>query len=174
MEARSIPPRAARSGPLDGERIRSMVERDVERVVELETAAFGSPWEADTFRRLLGREGAELMVVEVRGEVVGYAVLWCILDQGELANIAVDEAWRRRGIGARLLDRVLERAKERGVTDLFLEVRQSNMVARDLYRRRGFTSIGMRRNYYDSPREDACVLRIGLRPTGSDPEPHGP
>lgn len=162
MEARSVPPPPAPSGPLEGERIRSMVERDVARVVELEASAFGSPWEADTFRRLLGRTGAELLVVEVRAEVVAYAVLWCILDQGELANIAVDDMWRRRGIGARLLDRVLERARERGVTDLFLEVRQSNMVARDLYRRRGFTSIGVRRNYYDSPREDACVLRIGL------------
>jgi len=139
-----------------------MLERDVDRVVELEASAFGSPWDAETFRRLLGRTGAELMVVDVSDEVVAYAVLWCILDQGELANIAVDEAWRRRGIGARLLDRVLERAKERGVKDLFLEVRQSNNVARDLYLRRGFTSIGMRRNYYDSPREDACVLRIGL------------
>ncbi|HKK92390.1 MAG TPA: ribosomal protein S18-alanine N-acetyltransferase [Longimicrobiales bacterium] len=134
----------------------------MDRVVELEASAFGSPWDAETFRRLLGRTGAELMVVDVSDEVVAYAVLWCILDQGELANIAVDEAWRRRGIGARLLDRVLERAKERGVKDLFLEVRQSNNVARDLYLRRGFTSIGMRRNYYDSPREDACVLRIGL------------
>jgi len=139
-----------------------MLERDVDRVVELEASAFGSPWDAETFRRLLGRTGAELMVVDVSDEDVAYAVLWCILDQGELANIAVDEAWRRRGIGARLLDRVLERAKERGVKDLFLEVRQSNNVARDLYLRRGFTSIGMRRNYYDSPREDACVLRIGL------------
>lgn len=139
-----------------------MLERDVDRVVELEASAFGSPWDAETFRRLLGRAGAELLVVEVKGEIVAYAVLWCILDQGELANIAVDEGWRRRGIGTRLLDQVLVRARQRGVEDLFLEVRQSNMVARDLYMRHGFVSIGMRRNYYDSPREDACVLRIGL------------
>ncbi len=139
-----------------------MVERDVDRVVELEASAFGSPWDAETFRRLLGRAGAELLVVEVNADIVAYAVLWCILDQGELANIAVDETWRRRGIGTRLLDTVLVRARERGVEDLFLEVRQSNTAARDLYLRHGFVSIGMRRNYYDSPREDACVLRIGL------------
>lgn len=162
MEARSVPPPASTSDPLEGERIRAMVERDLDRVVELEASAFGSPWEAATFRRLLGRSGAELLVVEVQAEVVGYAVLWCILDQGELANIAVDPVWRRRGVGGRLLERVLQRARERGVADLFLEVRESNTVARELYRRRGFLPIGVRRNYYDSPREDACVLRLEL------------
>jgi ribosomal-protein-alanine N-acetyltransferase len=162
MEARRVPPPAPPAGSIDGERIRSMVERDVERVAELEAHAFGSPWEAATFRRLLGRSGAELLVVEVRGELVGYAVLWCILDQGELANIAVDPGWQRRGIGSRLLERVLQRARERGVRDLFLEVRESNGVARELYGRRGFLQIGVRRDYYDSPREDACVLRLEL------------
>jgi len=139
-----------------------MREQDVERVAELEAASFSSPWQADTFRRRLGRTGAELMVVEVDGEVVGYAVLWCILDQGELANIAVDDRWRGRGIGGRLLNRVLDRARERGVKDLFLEVRESNTIARELYDRRGFEMIGVRRDYYDKPREDACVLRLGL------------
>lgn len=162
MEARRVAPYARSPGPIEGERIRSMVERDVERVAELEAHAFGSPWEAATFRRLLGRSGAELLVVEVSGELVGYAVLWCILDQGELANIAVDPAWQRRGLGSRLLERVLERAREREVSDLFLEVRKSNAVARELYRRRGFLQIGTRRNYYESPREDACVLRLEL------------
>ena len=162
MEARRVPPAAPAPGPVDGERIRSMVADDVERVAELEAAAFGSPWEAATFRRLLGRSGAELLVVEVGAEVVGYAVLWCILDQGELANIAVDPAWQGRGLGSRLLQRVLARARARGVSDLFLEVRESNVVARELYLRRGFVQIGVRRNYYDSPREDARVLRLRL------------
>jgi len=152
--------------PTDGlegvERVRAMLERDVLRVAELEAESFGSPWQAETFRRLLGRTGAELLVVEVGEEVVAYAVLWCILDQGELANIAVDPDWRGRGIGGRLLDHVLDRARNRGVQDLFLEVRESNRVARDLYVRRGFESIGVRRGYYDNPREDACVLRLGL------------
>lgn len=167
MEARRVPPPPPAAAPLEGERIRAMVDRDVDRVAELEAHAFGSPWEAGTFRRLLGRSGAELLVSEVRGEIVGYAVLWCILDQGELANIAVDPAWQRRGLGSRLLERVLERARERGVADLFLEVRESNTVARELYRRRGFVPIGVRRNYYDSPREDARVLRLELRRTST-------
>lgn len=135
---------------------------DVVRVVELETSAFSSPWRAETFRKLLDRSGAELLVVEVEKELVAYAVLWCILDQGELANIAVDPAWRGRGVGGRLLDLVLETARSRGVRDLFLEVREGNHVARELYRRRGFESIGTRRDYYRDPREDARVLRIRL------------
>jgi len=155
-------PSARREWTKVAERIRGMHERDVERVAELESASFGSPWQAETFRRLLRRTGAELLVVEIHDRVIAYAVLWCILDQGELANIAVDEAWRGRGIGGRLLEHVLTRARERGVTDLFLEVRESNEVARGLYARCGFQSIGTRRDYYENPKEDACVLRLGL------------
>jgi ribosomal-protein-alanine N-acetyltransferase len=136
--------------------------RDVGRVAELEAQAFTSPWKEDTFRKLLDRPGAELLVVELDDHLVAYAVLWCILDQGELANIAVDPNWRGRGLGGRLLERVLAIARGRGVKDLFLEVRESNHVARELYRRRGFESIGSRRDYYEHPREDAQVLRIRL------------
>lgn len=165
MEARQAPRSSAEGRPGRVGHVvcvRDMREHDVDRVAALEAASFGSPWQADTFRRLLGRAGAELMVVQIEEEVIAYAVLWCILDQGELANIAVEESWRGRGIGGRLMGHVLDRARERGVKDLFLEVRESNAVARELYARRGFQAIGVRRDYYDSPREDACVLRLGL------------
>ena len=136
-----------------------MAEPDVERVVAIEAEAFTSPWKADTFLTLLERPGAELWVLEEAGTgIVGYAVLWCILDQGELANIAIDGAHRGKGYGRYLLSRVLEIAQERGVESLYLEVRVSNKGAAELYRRFGFTEIGFRRNYYDSPREDALLM----------------
>jgi len=138
-----------------------MTASDVERVAALEAHSFSSPWHAGTFLRLLGRPGAELWVLEdAEGEVVAYAVLWCILDQAELANIAVDPAVRGRGHGGMLLDHVLEVARERGARSVFLEVRESNTVARDLYARRGFHEVGIRKGYYDSPREDARVLEL--------------
>ncbi|MDT8368538.1 MAG: ribosomal protein S18-alanine N-acetyltransferase [Longimicrobiales bacterium] len=155
-------PSGSGASPLPGERIRRMEARDIARVVELESAAFTSPWHAHTFHRLLDREGSELLVVEIEDKLVGYAVLWCVVDQAELANIAVDPEWQRRGIGSRLLETVLERARARGVIELFLEVRAGNRVARELYHRRGFVPVGVRRDYYDAPREDACVLRLAL------------
>jgi ribosomal-protein-alanine N-acetyltransferase len=135
---------------------------DVEAVAGLEAQAFSMPWRADTFRTLLERPGAEMHVLEVDGEVVGYAVLWCILDQGELANIAVHPRFRGQGLGGLLLDRILEVACARGVRSLFLEVRLSNDAAAALYQSRGFTEIGRRKDYYDRPREDARVLEKRL------------
>jgi len=85
-------------------------------------------------------------------------VLWCIHDQGELANIAVIPELRDRGLGAYLLDHVLEVARDRGVESLYLEVRVSNVRARSMYRSRGFEEIGVRKDYYEQPREDARIL----------------
>lgn len=144
--------------------VRPMAPTDVERVAAIEAAAFTSPWKAETFLTLLERPGAELWVLEeAEGGVLGYAVLWCILDQGELANIAIVDGHRGKGYGTYLLTRVIDVARDRGVESLYLEVRVSNTGAADLYRRFGFEQIGVRRNYYDSPREDALlmVLRLG-------------
>ena len=139
-----------------------MTADDVAAVAELEALAFSTPWRADTFRTLLARPGAELHVIEADGELAGYAVLWCILDQGELANIAVREALRGRGLGGILLDHVLAVARVRGVKRLFLEVRLSNGAATRLYDSRGFKEIGLRKDYYERPREDARVLEKRL------------
>lgn len=141
---------------------RPMVAEDVEAVAALEARAFSTPWRADTFLTLLERPGAVLIVAECDGGFAGYAVLWCILDQGELANIAIEDRLRRNGLGGALLDHVLDVARSRGVRNLFLEVRVGNAAAAHLYDSRGFVEIGRRRDYYDQPREDALVLEKRL------------
>ncbi len=146
--------------------IRGMQEVDVERVAAIERQSFTTPWQASTFRTLLGRTGAVLRVLEVQGDpVAGYALLWCIGDQGELANIAVVDELRDLGLGAFLLDAVMEEARARGVESIYLEVRTSNARARAMYASRGFEEIGRRRDYYEKPREDARVLVRRLEPT---------
>jgi [ribosomal protein S18]-alanine N-acetyltransferase len=96
--------------------------------------------------------------------VVAYAAVWMVVDQAELGDIAVAAEWRRRGIAKRLIDTVLEHVGRRGVREIFLEVRPSNHEARRLYERYGFEAIGRRKNYYNSPREDALVLRRPVVP----------
>ena len=146
--------------------VRSMRDGDVERVAEIESSAFSTPWKAATFRQLLDRPGAVLLVLEVPpARVAGYAVLWCIQDQGELANIALVPEFRNRRLGAYLLDHLLREAWERAVESLYLEVRVSNFRARSMYASRGFEEIGVRREYYEKPREDARVLMKRLAPT---------
>lgn len=157
----------------DAATVRRMTAADLPAVVAIETEAFSTPWQLDTFEGLLDRDGLELMVLaggSERGdgseraadEVLGYAVLWCVLDQGELANIAVRPELRGRGLGARLLDEVVAVSRRRGVAKLYLEVRDSNDGALRLYERFGFREVGRRRGYYKDPREDARVMALEL------------
>jgi ribosomal-protein-alanine N-acetyltransferase len=143
--------------------VRPMEAGDVERVVAIEAASFSTAWKPDTFRGLLGRPGAELWVLdEPEDGVIGYSVLWCILEQGELANLAIADGHRGRGLGAFLLDKTLALGRKRGVEVVYLEVRESNEPAIGLYNRFGFAQIGVRKRYYDSPREDALVMMLRL------------
>ena len=142
-------------------RVRAMTPSDLPDVVAIETEAFSTPWKADTFEGLIGREGLELLTfADSEDGVIGYAVLWCILDQGELANIAIRPELRGRGLGARLLAEVVEICRRKGVKSLYLEVRDSNRAAVSLYERFGFRDVGRRKNYYQSPREDARVMEL--------------
>jgi ribosomal-protein-alanine N-acetyltransferase len=149
----------ARVAPSSAIVARRMVPDDVPRVASIEAEAFSSPWKADTFTTLLQRPGAELWVLaDPQAGVVAYAVVWCILDQGELANIAVASSHRGRGLGRRLLELALDAARQRGVKSIYLEVRSTNVRAANLYQAFGFERIGVRRDYYDNPTEDAILM----------------
>ena len=143
--------------------LRAMTASDVPEVARIETTAFSTPWSEATFRSLLERSGVELWVAEWGGELAAYAILRRVRgDEGELANIAVRSDLRGRGIGSRLLSRMLKVAEDSGVRSLYLEVRESNELAREMYARRGFQEIGVRKGYYEGPREDARVLKKSL------------
>ncbi len=139
-----------------------MTPSDVPEVARIETTAFSTPWSEATFRSLLERSAVELWVAEWGDQLAAYAILWTVLDEGELANIAVRSDLRGRGIGSGLLSRMLEVAEDSGVRSLYLEVRESNALAREMYARRGFHEIGVRKAYYEGPREDARVLKKSL------------
>lgn len=157
--------------PGHGIRIRPMTREDVAGVLAIERSSFATPWTESTFRSLLRRKGTGLWVAvsgAESGEVVGYAVVWAVLEQAELGNVAVAEGYRRRGLATRLVRTVLDWLRAEGVRELYLEVRESNAAARALYERLGFRPIGRRKGYYSRPREDALVLR---RPVPDAPEP---
>jgi ribosomal-protein-alanine N-acetyltransferase len=139
--------------------IRRMRMADLAAVMDIELASYTMPWSEATFRGLLRRRDADLLVAEASGRLVGYAACWFVMDQGELGNVAVTGPWRRRGVGARLIAAVLARTADRGIRELFLEVRPSNPGAQRLYARFGFEVVGRRRHYYVDPPEDAIVMR---------------
>lgn len=142
--------------------LREMREADLSRVLEIENASYSVPWSELTFRGLLRRQDAEVVVAILGEEVIGHAAFWWVLDQGELGNVAVAPEWRGRRIGGVLVAGIIARAAKVGVRELFLEVRPSNTSARRLYARYEFEQVGRRRNYYQLPTEDALVLRRPL------------
>ena len=142
--------------------IRNMRQLDLSRVMQIELECFTMPWSEATFRGLLRRSDADLIVAETDGQVVGYAAFWSVLDQGELGNVSVTAKWRRQGIANRLIRVILNRAFDRSVREVYLEVRVSNLGAQDLYRAHGFEEVGRRRNYYLEPVEDALVMKRQL------------
>jgi len=144
--------------------VRAMRCSDLDAVMEIEQGSFSTPWSRDSFRNLVGRTDADLWVALLDDTVVGYAVAWYVADESELGNLAVAAEWRRRGLGRWLLDWALSMAVERGAARIFLEVRDSNQGAQDLYARRGFVQVGLRRRYYRQPSEDARVLCLNLSP----------
>jgi ribosomal-protein-alanine N-acetyltransferase len=139
--------------------IRRMRASDLPRVMLIELTTFTMPWSEATFRGLLRRKDSDLLVADMKGDIAGYAVFWAVLDQGELGNVAVDDEMRGHGIGTLLIQAVLDCAFERGVREVFLEVRKSNVRAQELYKSFGFSEVGRRRNYYLEPLEDALVMK---------------
>jgi [ribosomal protein S18]-alanine N-acetyltransferase len=137
---------------------------DVDDVAEIERRAFSDPWSAGSFRALLGNPLVHFVVAEdaVTGRLLGYVVAWFVVDEAEIANLAVSDEARRSGVGARLLDNAVAAAQQRHCHVVFLEVRESNVAARALYASRGFEVAGRRVKYYRKPAEDALVLRRGL------------
>ena len=158
-------------------RIRPARIKDLDRIAQVEAACFSAPWSPGVFRSLVGRPRVHLLVAELiriseavggstgsteSSRIVGHGILWRTADEAELANLAVDPAFRGQGVAGALLDRLTDEASAAGVTSVFLGVRASNEAALALYVGRGFHQVGVRRHYYDQPREDARVLQLTL------------
>lgn len=139
--------------------LRPAVVSDIVELVALEHASFADPWDASAFRSLLQASAARITVAQLSGAVVGYSAVLRAADEAELANLAVAAAVQGRGIGRALLSAALASATEDGVAAMYLEVRESNAAARQLYTALGFALVGRRREYYRQPDEDALVMQ---------------
>ena len=134
--------------------IRAMTKRDVDAVAQLERENFSNPWTHAMISEELEQDCSHYFVAECEGNVIGYAGMQIILDEGYVTNIAVSRTFRRRGVASALITRMLSEP----LSFLSLEVRVSNAPAIALYRKFGFTECGLRRGYYTNPAEDALIL----------------
>ncbi len=138
--------------------IRAMQISDLEAVVCIEEKLFSQPWSKQGFLDSLQADNTIYLVALADGIVAGYCGLLQVLDEADITNVAVDEAFQRRGIARELLQELFVRAQKKGITALTLEVRKSNVPAISLYESLGFENCGIRRNFYEKPLEDAVIM----------------
>ncbi len=138
--------------------IRTMQKGDVAAVAALEAQIFPMPWSAAGFADTLPREDVIFLVAYEQDELLGYVGIYCALDEGEITNVAVAPAARRRGIARALLTELKQQLACRNVARIVLEVRVSNEPAIRLYEQMGFSVLGVRKNFYEKPTEDAYIM----------------
>lgn len=143
--------------------IRRMRESDLAAVRAIEALSFSNPWSDNTFRGEIQNTAVSFPMVVVRrpGEtVVGHIVYWQIRDDVQVNNVAVHPDCRGLGLGEALMRYAIDRTREAGAAFMTLEVRQSNAPALALYKKLGFEVMGVRKNYYAKPDEDAYVMAL--------------
>jgi ribosomal-protein-alanine N-acetyltransferase len=138
---------------------------DVERLAALERAASLHPWNAAQLAAELERALPDaVLVLEGRAGLRAWCAYRVAVGELQIMNLAVEPEERRRGLGRHLLEAALRRGIAAGASRALLEVRASNDAARSLYAKFGFAPLGVRRNYYVEPAEDALVLARSLGP----------
>lgn len=138
--------------------IRLMIETDIEQVSEIENATFSSPWSRQDFIDSLIREDTIYLVAYEEDKILGYCGLWNIVNEGNINNVAVAKEYRGSQIGFKMLTRLIELGNAQKIEAYTLEVRQSNNAAIKLYQKLGFVEEGLRKNFYENPKEDAIIM----------------
>lgn len=138
--------------------IREMTEEDLVQVVEIEEEIFSQPWSKEGFLGSLKENSTLYLCAEIDGKIAGYCGLLQVLDEADITNVAVASEFRRQGIARQMLQELLRRGLGRGIKNFTLEVRESNLPAQKLYGQLGFENCGIRKNFYDFPKENAAIM----------------
>ena len=139
--------------------ITKMLQCHVTQIAELEKLCFNDPWSENSIASELDNRLSCWLVAIADDKVVGYVGSQTVLGETDMMNIAIHPDYRKQGIATELISALIEALNERGSHSLMLEVRASNEPAKSLYLKMGFDVVGVRKNYYRNPREDALILR---------------
>ncbi|MDI6845330.1 MAG: ribosomal protein S18-alanine N-acetyltransferase [Candidatus Saccharicenans sp.] len=145
--------------------IRRMREEDLSEVLAIEKLCFSNPWSREVFLGEIQNRAISFPLVLVHRQekrIVGYIIYWQIGDEAQINNVAVHPDFQGQGFGELAMRHVLDGLRENGVHFVSLEVRASNYRAQSLYRKLGFSIMGVRKGYYSSPVEDAYVMGLIL------------
>lgn len=136
-----------------------MQVEDLEEVLEIERESFPSAWSRQAFYfELTDNPYGLYLVARVREEIAGYIGVWFLMNSAHITNLAVRKEYRRRGYAVELVNEVFTQARLRGIYNVTLEVRHSNLIAQNLYKKLGFKVINIKEGYYRDNGEDALVM----------------
>jgi ribosomal-protein-alanine N-acetyltransferase len=139
-------------------KIRRARPEDVDAVTAVEQLSFAKPWTREDFERDIGGNIlATYMLAETNRQVIAYAGIWVVIDEGHITNVAVHPDWRDQGVATMVVLSLLDAARDKGATRFTLEVRTSNAPAIKLYEKFGFRTVGYRKHYYENG-EDAAIM----------------
>lgn len=137
---------------------RKMTEKDVDAVAGIEKEIFSDAWTSESIYETSCQKQAFITVAEEDGKIAGYCIIYYVMDEGEIARIAVTPTKQHKGTGRSLLDYTCSMCRKKGVTRMLLDVRESNRNARKFYESYGFTEDGIRKNFYRMPVEHAVLM----------------
>lgn len=140
--------------------LRKAGKEEAADIAVLEEEVFPDPWTQNSVRETLLQRNTEVFCAWKGRELIGYVILYYVLDEGEIARIAVKSSYRRQGAAGQLLEQALRACRDKGIVRLMLEVRESNETAVSFYRKHGFTEDGVRKGYYTNPKEDALLMSM--------------
>ena len=139
--------------------VREATSEDAPRLCEIEKECFSLPWSEKSLSDFIENQNTEMLVAEDNDGIIGYAGAYLLVDEADIANIAVTARARRRGVASKLLNELETALCRHNINSATLEVRQSNFNAITLYSAKGYEQIAVRRGYYLSPREDAIIMK---------------
>jgi [ribosomal protein S18]-alanine N-acetyltransferase len=143
--------------------LRPMQIEDLDAVMAIEPTIYSHPWTRGNFSDSLN-SGYSAWVLEQDNEMIGYALLMLVMDEAHLLNLSIAKHRQKQGMGRYLLEHMISNAKQHKATNMFLEVRPSNLSAIALYENMGFCEVAVRRGYYPAKegREDAVLMGLAL------------
>ena len=142
---------------------RNVTEDDIDRIVAIENECFSDAWGRTAFRSCFESPFYEMVVALIEDEIVGYGIMKCMYEDGELVRIAVTPKCHRRNVAYRMLDWLIKIATHEGVENVFLDVRESNEPAIKLYENMGFEKYEITEGFYNDPKEASIKMKKEIK-----------
>ena len=141
-------------------KIEKLTISDIPKVAEIDKNALPENWSEKNYNESLENPNYHIWVAKLDDKIVGFISMYCASGEGYICNIAVEKSHRKRGIGTALLSEAIRYSKRKNLEFLTLEVRESNIGAVKFYEKLEFAKIGIRKNFYSNPTENAVIMTL--------------